>query len=90
IYGVAFSVFQIGGAVAATAVGVSRESHGSYTPAMLALAAACLICAALFQGLGPYRYDAPEAPRPRLPEPARDTAPDLGARDGETPSASGR
>lgn len=46
IYGVAFSVFQIGGAVAATAVGVSRESHGSYAPAMLALAAACLICAA--------------------------------------------
>lgn len=90
IYGVAFSVFQIGGAVAATAVGVSRESHGSYTPAMLALAAACLICAALFQGLGPYRYDAPGAPRPRLPEPARDPAPDLGARDGESPTASGR
>ncbi|MEU7373665.1 MFS transporter [Streptomyces albidoflavus] len=86
IYGVAFSVFQIGGAIAATAVGVSRESHGSYTPAMLALAAACLICAALFQGLGPYRYDVPDAPRPRLPEPARDAAPDLGARDGGTPS----
>ncbi|MEU2765726.1 MFS transporter [Streptomyces diastaticus] len=76
IYGVAFSVFQIGGAVAATAIGVSRESHGSYTPAMLALAAACLLCAALFRGLGPYRYDgrtppAPEAP-PHLPHAGRE------------------
>ncbi|MFG3133208.1 MFS transporter [Streptomyces tendae] len=57
IYGIAFSVFQIGGATAASAVSVSRESYGSYTPAMLALAVVCAVCAALFLYLGPYRYN---------------------------------
>lgn len=85
IYGVAFSVFQIGGAVAATAVGVSRESHGSYTPAMLALAAACLTCAALFQALGPYRYDATRTARAHLPEPAHPTT----RKPGDAPVAPG-
>lgn len=59
IYGIAFAVFQIGGAVATSVVSVSRDSHGSYTPAMLVLAVACVICGALFMNLGPYRYDGP-------------------------------
>ncbi|MFJ8748754.1 MFS transporter [Streptomyces sp. NPDC102441] len=57
IYGLAFAVFQLGGAVATVLVGVSRQSFGSYTPAMLTLAVACVVCAGLFLGLGPYRYD---------------------------------
>ncbi|NEA44029.1 MFS transporter [Streptomyces sp. SID11385] len=57
IYGFAFSAFQIGGAVASSAVSASRESYGSYTPAMLTLAVVCVVCAALFLCLGPYRYD---------------------------------
>ena len=37
---------------------LSRASYGSYTPAMLALAFLCVVCAGLFLNLGPYRYDA--------------------------------
>ncbi|MFF1920582.1 MFS transporter [Streptomyces sp. NPDC058221] len=58
IYGIAFSAFQIGGAIASSAVSASRESYGSYTPAMLTLAVVCVVCAGLFMYLGPYRYDA--------------------------------
>ncbi|MFJ6852649.1 MFS transporter [Streptomyces sp. NPDC091271] len=58
IYGIAFSAFQIGGAIAASAVSASRESSGSYTPAMLTLAVVCMVCAGMFMCLGPYRYDA--------------------------------
>ncbi|MFJ9889020.1 MFS transporter [Streptomyces sp. NPDC091287] len=58
IYGIAFSAFQIGGAIAASAVSASRESSGSYTPAMLTLAVVCVVCAGMFMCLGPYRYDA--------------------------------
>ncbi|WP_406143665.1 MFS transporter [Streptomyces sp. NBC_01012] len=61
IYGIAFSAFQIGGAIASSAVSASRESFGSYTPAMLTLAVVCVICAGLFMCLGPYRYDAAHA-----------------------------
>ncbi|MFC8231406.1 MFS transporter [Streptomyces sp. NPDC057287] len=58
IYGIAFSAFQIGGAIASSAVSASRESSGSYTPAMLSLAVVCVVCAGMFMCLGPYRYDA--------------------------------
>ncbi|MFJ8863983.1 MFS transporter [Streptomyces sp. NPDC102451] len=58
IYGIAFSAFQIGGAIASSAVSASRESSGSYTPAMLTLAVVCVVCAVMFMCLGPYRYDA--------------------------------
>ncbi|MEU2682157.1 MFS transporter [Streptomyces sp. NPDC007107] len=58
IYGIAFSAFQIGGAIASSAVSASRESSGSYTPAMLTLAVVCVACAVMFMCLGPYRYDA--------------------------------
>ncbi len=58
VYGITFSVFQIGGAIAAWAVGVVRDTYGSYTPAMLTLAVLCLVCAGLFLSLGPYRYEA--------------------------------
>ncbi|MFD4903414.1 MFS transporter [Streptomyces sp. NPDC058411] len=58
IYGITFSAFQIGGAIASSAVSASRESSGSYTPAMLTLAVVCVVCAGLFMCLGPYRYDA--------------------------------
>ncbi|WP_329236657.1 MFS transporter [Streptomyces sp. NBC_00111] len=58
IYGIAFSAFQIGGAIASSAVSASRESSGSYTPAMLTLAVVCVVCAGMFMCLGPYRYDA--------------------------------
>ncbi|MET9558453.1 MFS transporter [Streptomyces sp. NPDC006645] len=57
VYGITFSVFQIGGAIAASAVGVVRDTYGSYTPAMLTLAVLCLVCATLFLSLGPYRYE---------------------------------
>lgn len=57
IYGIAFAVFQLGAAVAPYAVSVSRDSYGSYTPAMLVLAVACVACSGLFTFLGPYRYD---------------------------------
>ncbi|MFJ9173661.1 MFS transporter [Streptomyces sp. NPDC102360] len=67
IYGVAFSVFQIGGAAATSLVSVSRDTYGSYTPAMLVLAVACAVCAVLFLCLGPYRYDG--GPQGSLPEP---------------------
>jgi MFS family permease len=56
IYGITFAVFQFAAAVATYAVGVSRASHGSYTPAMLVLAAVCAVCTGLFVYLGPYRY----------------------------------
>lgn len=55
IYGIAFAVFQIGGAIATSVVSLSRESTGSYTPAMLTLAGVCVICGVLFLNLGPYR-----------------------------------
>ncbi|MFE6365674.1 MFS transporter [Streptomyces sp. NPDC057806] len=57
IYGIAFAAFQVGGAIAAAAVGVSRDAYGSYTPAMLTLSVVCLACVGLFLSLGPYRYD---------------------------------
>ena len=58
IYGVMFAVFQLSSAVTAFAVGLSRESLGSYTPAMLVLSGVCLVCMVLFAFLGPYRYGA--------------------------------
>jgi predicted MFS family arabinose efflux permease len=61
IYGIAFAAFQVGGAVAASAVSVSRDAAGSYTPAMLTLSVVCLGCIGLFLCLGPYRYDAAHA-----------------------------
>jgi predicted MFS family arabinose efflux permease len=67
IYGVAFSMFQIGGAAATSLVSVSRDRYGSYAPAMLVLAVACAICAVLFLCLGPYRYDG--AADARIPPP---------------------
>ncbi|MGN5636113.1 MFS transporter [Streptomyces sp. AC154] len=57
IYGIAFSAFQVGGAIASSAVSASRDSYGSYTPAMFTLAVVCVICAGFFMCLGPYRYD---------------------------------
>ncbi len=57
IYGIAFAMFQLGSAIAPYAVSVSRQSSGSYTPAMLVLALVCAVCAGLFLFLGPYRYD---------------------------------
>ncbi|MET7745886.1 MFS transporter [Streptomyces sp. NPDC005385] len=75
IYGVAFSMFQIGGAAANTLVSVSRDTYGSYTPAMLLLAVACAVCAVLFLCLGPYRYDA--GSQGKLPEPPPGHTPTL-------------
>ena len=57
VYGIAFAVFQLGAAVAPYSVSLSRESYASYTPAMLVLAVACVVCAGLFLFLGPYQYD---------------------------------
>lgn len=66
IYGVAFAMFQIGGAAATSLVSVSRDRYGSYTPAMLVLAVACAVCAVLFLCLGPYRYGGgPQGKPPR-------------------------
>ncbi|MEU3509700.1 MFS transporter [Streptomyces longwoodensis] len=56
IYGVTFAMFQVGGAIAASAVSISRDSYGTYTPAMLTLAFVCMVCTGLFMNLGPYRH----------------------------------
>lgn len=58
IYGITFAAFQLASAITAYAVGVSRVSFGSYTPALLTMAGLCVICGGLFLVLGPYRYDA--------------------------------
>lgn len=57
IYGIAFAVFQLGAAVSTFAVGAGRQAAGSYTPALLTLVVACLVCIGLFLAMGPYRYD---------------------------------
>lgn len=56
IYAVVFSAFNVAGAIATYAAGLSRAAAGSYTPTMLALSFACLVCAALVLCLGPYRF----------------------------------
>ncbi|MER7983590.1 MFS transporter [Streptomyces sp. NPDC095817] len=77
IYGVAFAMFQIGGAAATSLVSVSRDRYDSYAPAMLVLAVSCAICAVLFLCLGPYRYDGAADTRipPPRPQPTPDFAP---------------
>ncbi|MFB7085190.1 MFS transporter [Streptomyces sp. NPDC056296] len=67
IYGIAFSVFQIGSAIAASAVSVSRDAYGSYTPAMLTLSVVCVVCMGLFLNLGPYRDEDAEEHRAEPP-----------------------
>ncbi|MFJ8826887.1 MFS transporter [Streptomyces sp. NPDC102467] len=86
IYGVAFAVFQIGGAAATSLVSVSRDSYGSYTPAMLVLAVACVVCAVLFLCLGPYRYDG--ASQVNMPQPLPHPTPNL-AMIGDHPTKKG-
>ncbi|MCX5535807.1 MFS transporter [Streptomyces sp. NBC_00006] len=86
IYGVAFSTFQIGGAAATSLVSVSRDTYGSYTPAMLVLAVACAVCAVLFLCLGPYRYDG--GPQAHTPDPLPHPTPDL-AMVGDHPTKKG-
>lgn len=60
IYGITFAVFQLASAIAAYAVGVSRVGYGSYAPALLTMAAVCVVCAGLFLCLGPYRHTGAE------------------------------
>ena len=60
IYGIIFAVFNLSSAIGAFAVGASRGSLKSYTPAMLTMVAICLLTAVLFAGIGPYRYRAGE------------------------------
>ncbi|MFJ3531744.1 MULTISPECIES: MFS transporter [unclassified Streptomyces] len=86
IYGVAFAVFQIGGAAATSLVSVSRDRYGSYSPAMLVLAVACAVCAVLFLCLGPYRYDG--ASQVTMPEPVPLPTPNL-AIVGDQPTKKG-
>lgn len=56
LYGVLFSVFQLGGALGVFAMGAAREAGGSYGPGLGALMLACIGAGSLFGLLGPYRF----------------------------------
>ena len=70
LYGALFAVFQLGSAITAAAVGLSRGALGSYTPAMLGLCGVCLVSALLFSVLGPYRHGV-ATPRETVPDTAQ-------------------
>jgi MFS family permease len=53
VYGVIFSVFQLGAALGATLLPLSRAHFGSYEPGLIAYAVALLLSAALFLCLAP-------------------------------------
>ena len=55
LYGFLFSAFQLGGALGVAALGMIRDSAGSYVPGLLALVVACGVATVVFAILGPYR-----------------------------------
>ncbi|MFB7658109.1 MULTISPECIES: MFS transporter [unclassified Streptomyces] len=57
IYGITFSMFQIGAAISGSAVGMIRDSYDSYAPAMLVVAGVGVVSVGLFLSLGRYRYE---------------------------------
>lgn len=65
IYGVVFSSFQLGGALGAAGLALSRSALHSYHPALLALCGLSLAGGTLFALMGPYRFGAPQAGRAR-------------------------
>lgn len=65
IYGVVFSSFQLGGALGAAGLALSRSALHSYHPALLALCGLSLAGGTLFALMGPYRFGAPQAARAR-------------------------
>ena len=65
LYGILFSVFQLGGAVGVYALAALREASGDYDAGLQLLAAACILAGALFTLIGPYRYGAKPAPAAR-------------------------
>jgi MFS family permease len=63
IFGTTFSAFQLGGAIGAAGLGISRVQTGSYTPALVAFAGLILIGAALFPLFGDYRFTVEDSTR---------------------------
>ena len=57
-YGVVYSVFQFGAALGATALPLSRQHLGSYTPGLLAYAAILAVAAGCFLMLRPAGFNA--------------------------------
>lgn len=60
--GVIFSIFQLGAAIGATVLPLSRSNLGSYTPGLLAFAAALLVSAACFAVLRPTAFARRQVP----------------------------
>ena len=56
IYGLTFAVFQLSSAIGVAAIGASRVSFGTYTPALFVMAGVCIACAVMFWFTGPYRF----------------------------------
>lgn len=56
IFGTTFSAFQLGGAIGAAGLGISRVQTGSYAPALIALAGLILAGGMLFPFFGRYRF----------------------------------
>lgn len=55
-YGVIFAVFQLGAALGATVLPLSRSMMGSYAPGLIVYATALAFAAIGFLQLGPYRF----------------------------------
>lgn len=56
IYGYLFALFMLGNGVGPVVLGVSFQSTGSYTPALVACAVGLVLASVLVLRLGPYRY----------------------------------
>ena len=58
VYGLTFGVFQIGAAGGVFTMGQVRDATGSYAGGLITIALLCLFTAAMFLGLGKYRFEA--------------------------------
>ena len=56
IYGIIFSVFQLGAAMGAALLALRHSADASYGPALLVLAGVSVLGGLLFLPLGSYRY----------------------------------
>lgn len=66
IFGTTFSAFQLGGAIGAAGLGISRMPFGSYAPALMMLAALIVLGGALFPFFGPYRFTVEQSRAPQF------------------------
>jgi MFS transporter, OFA family, oxalate/formate antiporter len=67
LFGIQYSAYALGGALGPIAYGYTFDHLNTYSPTMLACAAACGLCGLAILWMGPYRFGTEAAPATRAP-----------------------